>query len=181
MSLASVYPADVHCRHSSLRGSHSVSSSLDDLRNCSQTAAHTVAAAAAAASNLCEHVLTIEELRLQLNSCFTCGVSWADMHVSLDCSECGGYPLERPCPLCDGACNQIWKRDLTTSHACGKARWVGECGLRSTTSINTIAPSTLIRPQSGASICTPTSTSQSATVALAQELCARLEKLQATS
>ncbi|KAG7209285.1 hypothetical protein KM043_015399 [Ampulex compressa] len=74
-------------------------------------------------------ILTIEELRAQLNSCFTCGVSWSEEHVSLDCSECGGYSLQRPCPLCDGRCRTAWKRDLTMSHASGKARWTGECGL----------------------------------------------------
>lgn len=74
-------------------------------------------------------ILTIEELRAQLNSCFTCGVSWSEEHVSLDCSECGGYSLQRPCPLCDGRCHTVWKRDLTMSHASGKARWIGECGL----------------------------------------------------
>ncbi|XP_011347385.1 protein pinocchio isoform X2 [Ooceraea biroi] len=74
-------------------------------------------------------ILTIEELRAQLNSCFTCGVSWSEEHVSLDCRECGGYSLQRPCPLCDGRCHTAWKRDLTMSHASGKARWIGECGL----------------------------------------------------
>ncbi|BES87710.1 unnamed protein product [Nesidiocoris tenuis] len=74
-----------------------------------------------------EPVLSIEELRLQLNSCFTCGVSWAEDHVSLDCSECGGYSLERPCPRCDGHCRAVFKRDLTMSHACSKARWTGSC------------------------------------------------------
>ncbi|KAK2581011.1 hypothetical protein KPH14_006061 [Odynerus spinipes] len=74
-------------------------------------------------------ILTIEELRAQLNSCFTCGVSWSEEHVSLDCSECGGYSLQRPCPLCDGRCHTAWKRDLTMSHASGKARWIGECAL----------------------------------------------------
>lgn len=73
--------------------------------------------------------LTIEELRSQLNSCFTCGVSWNQEHVSLDCSECGGYSLQRPCPLCDGRCPAAWKRDLTMTHASGKARWIGECAL----------------------------------------------------
>lgn len=74
-------------------------------------------------------IVTIEELRAQLNSCFTCGVSWSEEHVSLDCSECGGYSLQRPCPLCDGRCHTAWKRDLTMSHASGKARWIGECAL----------------------------------------------------
>ncbi|XP_014210686.1 protein pinocchio [Copidosoma floridanum] len=74
-------------------------------------------------------IMTIEELRAQLNSCFSCGVSWSEEHVSLDCSECGGYSLQRPCPLCDGRCHTVWKRDITMSHASGKARWIGECGL----------------------------------------------------
>lgn len=60
-----------------------------------------------------DNVLTIEELRQQMGSCFTCGVSWTDDHVSLDCSECGGYSLDRPCPLCDGVCGVQWKRDFT--------------------------------------------------------------------
>ena len=60
-----------------------------------------------------ETVLTIEELRAQMGSCFTCGVTWAEDQVSLDCAECGGYSLERPCMLCDGVCGQLWKRDFT--------------------------------------------------------------------
>ncbi|XP_026473249.1 protein pinocchio-like isoform X2 [Ctenocephalides felis] len=67
-----------------------------------------------AGNNSAGNILTIEELRTQLVSCFTCGVSWADQQVSLDCSECGGYALERPCPLCDGKCgSQPWRRDFT--------------------------------------------------------------------
>lgn len=57
--------------------------------------------------------MTIEELRDQLHCCFTCGVSWADSHVSLDCSECGGYAMERPCIKCEGECGQRWRRDLS--------------------------------------------------------------------
>lgn len=61
-----------------------------------------------------EAVLTIEEVHTQMNSCFTCGVNWAQQHVSLDCDECGGYALVRPCPLCEAsACGETWKRDLT--------------------------------------------------------------------
>lgn len=58
-------------------------------------------------------VLTIEELREQLGSCYTCGVSWTEDQVSLDCTECGGYSLERPCLICEGICGQLWKRDFT--------------------------------------------------------------------
>lgn len=79
-----------------------LSHSLDDITGCSWSP-----------QVQSEQVMTIEELRLQMSSCFTCGVSWAELHVSLDCSECGGYAMERPCPKCDGTCGAIWKRDLT--------------------------------------------------------------------
>ncbi|KAK9507590.1 hypothetical protein O3M35_007414 [Rhynocoris fuscipes] len=110
MSVASVHPVSGGLTHRSQ--SFSSVSSLDDVHGY-----------------FTEPVLSIEELRLQLNSCFTCGVSWHDEHVSLDCAECGGYSLERPCPLCEGHCTAVWKRDLTMSHACGKARWEGSCAL----------------------------------------------------
>lgn len=60
-----------------------------------------------------DNVISIEDLRSQMVSCFSCGVTWTDDHVSLDCRECGGYSLERPCPLCDGECGVVWKRDFT--------------------------------------------------------------------
>jgi len=112
MSLAGVHhPADIHSSHGSLT---TLSHSLEDITSWSY-------------NHHAEAVLTIEELRDQLNCCFTCGVSWADSHVSLDCSECGGYSMERPCPKCEGACGAVWKRDLSMSHASSKARWTGEC------------------------------------------------------
>ncbi|XP_052126780.1 protein pinocchio isoform X1 [Frankliniella occidentalis] len=97
-------------------------SSLDDAH-----ISFSVANSANSTASVQEPVVSIEELRLQLNSCFTCGVSWHEDHVSLDCQECGGYSLERPCPRCDGRCGGTWKRDLTMSHASGKARWEGKC------------------------------------------------------
>lgn len=45
---------------------------------------------------------------------FSCGVCWYDDHVNLDCSECGGYAMCRPCPKCNGKCGAMWKRDVTT-------------------------------------------------------------------
>ncbi|KAL0274831.1 UNVERIFIED_CONTAM: hypothetical protein PYX00_002860 [Menopon gallinae] len=99
-------------------------------------------------------VLSIEELRLQLNSCFTCGVSWQEEHVSLDCSECGGYSLERPCPMCDGQCDNMWKRDLTMTHASGRARWEGECGLeRSLAQTRLLLQPLSLSPESEAQLC----------------------------
>jgi hypothetical protein len=73
-------------------------------------------------------MLTIEELKSHYNSCFTCGVSWTEDHVSLDCFECGGYSMQRPCPVCDGKCESTFRRDLAMSHAMRKACWEGECG-----------------------------------------------------
>lgn len=111
MSLASVHPAEM--RPLGHLGPRSLS--VDEL-----VAEHGLS---------CETVLSIEQLRSHIHSCFACGVSWAQQHVSLDCSECGGYAMERPCPRCEGQCGKVWKRDLTMSHACGKARWAGSCGL----------------------------------------------------
>uniref|UniRef100_U5ECU8 Protein pinocchio n=1 Tax=Corethrella appendiculata TaxID=1370023 RepID=U5ECU8_9DIPT len=116
MSAASVqspHLSDLIC--SSLgRNSISVSSSLSDLVGSPYDVSS-------------DAVLSIEDLRAQMGTCFTCGVMWTQDHVSLDCSECGGYSLERPCMLCDGKCGQSWKRDFNMSHACGKARWQGIC------------------------------------------------------
>ncbi|XP_037052250.1 protein pinocchio isoform X1 [Bradysia coprophila] len=116
-----------------------------------------------------DNVITIEDLRAQMGSCFTCGVSWTDDHVSLDCSECGGYSSERPCPLCDGNCGMVWKRDFNMSHTSGKARWLGVCPTLSDT-IHNHLPALLSQatPQTCA-----------ASQVMPQELCARLEQLSA--
>lgn len=76
-----------------------------------------------------QQYLTIEELRASRNSCWLCGCNWQQDHVSLDCPECGGYALTRPCPNCDGKCKQIWRRDLSTTHDRHKASWTGQCSL----------------------------------------------------
>jgi len=151
MSLAGVHPLEMHGSNSSELINRSQSfgalsalsrsyGSLSSLEDVHQFLSHS------------EAVLSIEEIRLQLNSCFTCGVSWVEDHVSLDCSECGGYSLERPCPICEGQCNNIWKRDLTLTHASGKARWEGECGLERTQTRLLLQPLT-ISPDSEAQLC----------------------------
>ena len=112
MSLVGVHPREYHSNSGSLS---SFSYSLDDITTCCSPQFNS------------DHVLTIEELRLQMSSCFSCGVSWVEDHVSLDCSECGGYALVRPCPKCDGSCGAMWKRDLTKSHSSNRAHWEGEC------------------------------------------------------
>lgn len=64
---------------------------------------------------------------LDYRSCFTCGVNWCEGHVSLDCFECGGYAMQRPCVHCDGHCEGVWMRDLAASHKFQHAQWFGEC------------------------------------------------------
>lgn len=72
-------------------------------------------------------VVTLEGLKSHYNSCFTCGVSWYEDHASLDCAECGGYALNRPCLHCNGSCDEVWSRDLAASHKLRRAQWQGEC------------------------------------------------------
>ncbi|EDW39650.1 GL15076 [Drosophila persimilis] len=121
-----------------------------------------------------DNVMTIEELRQHMGSCFTCGVSWTDDHVSLDCSECGGYSLERPCPLCDGQCGVQWKRDFAMSHACSQARWVGVC-------ISYPEAVSGVQLPGGAGPSTSCAAAAANQLRLAQELCSRLEQLSTSS
>lgn len=146
------------------RKSVSVSSSLSDLVGSSLDLSDFAA----------DTMLTIEDLRAQMGSCFTCGVSWSDDHVSLDCSECGGYSLSRPCPLCEGACGQQWKRDFTQSHASNKARWVGVCPKLQPNVLVQTTPSTVVATTHHHQSRSSSSVNNQF---LAQELCARLEQL----
>ncbi|CAG2172390.1 unnamed protein product [Oppiella nova] len=79
------------------------------------------------AEDLIHEMVTIEGLRTLYNSCFACGVSWHQNHVTLDCSECGGYAMSRPCPQCDGKCDSQWQRNLTATHDAHVAQWTGQC------------------------------------------------------
>lgn len=72
-------------------------------------------------------MLTLEDLKDYNSNCLSCGVSWRNEEASLDCNECGGYPLRRPCPECCGQCGAIWDRDLTKSHDKAQAAWSGVC------------------------------------------------------
>uniref|UniRef100_L7LYT8 Protein pinocchio n=1 Tax=Rhipicephalus pulchellus TaxID=72859 RepID=L7LYT8_RHIPC len=71
--------------------------------------------------------VTLEGLKSLYNCCFTCGVSWAEDQASLDCAECGGYALHRPCVHCNGSCGGVWSRDLVASHKLRRSQWIGEC------------------------------------------------------
>lgn len=85
--------------------------------------------------------LTLEELKSARNSCWLCGCNWQQDHASLDCTECGGYALSRPCPTCDGKCKQIWKRNISATHDHHRALWVGSCSIADTAAAAAAAPS----------------------------------------
>uniref|UniRef100_A0A182IX33 Protein pinocchio n=1 Tax=Anopheles atroparvus TaxID=41427 RepID=A0A182IX33_ANOAO len=191
MSVASVQAPHLADLCSSLsRTSLSMSSSLSDLVGGSPSLG------AVFDFHYSDAVLTIEELREQLGSCYTCGVSWTEDQVSLDCTECGGYSLERPCLLCEGICGQLWKRDFTMSHACGKSRWQGVCTkfpaqmmaqpLSSCASFGSHHQLTAAcaAAAAAAAVTAPAGTCASSANQqhfLQQELCARLEKLSANA
>lgn len=84
---------------SSIR-SASVSSSLSDM-------------AASSLDFSSSDTLNLEDIKIQLSQCcLTCGVCWKDEHFSFDCSECGGYSMNRPCMNCGGNCGALWTRDF---------------------------------------------------------------------
>jgi len=170
MSMASVHgPQMAEFCTSIGRGNLSLSSSLSDL-------------VGSPIEITMDNVISIEELRAQMVSCFSCGVTWTDDHVSLDCKECGGYSLERPCPLCDGKCGVIWKRDFTMSHACSKARWHGVCPMFPEATFPVLSLPLNGGITSSSISTTPASCSATASqIHLAQELCARLEQLSASA
>ena len=74
-------------------------------------------------------LMQTEEYLIRANRCSSCWSIWYLGQSSHDCLECGGYPLERPCPVCDGKCQRIWTRDVESTHAFLEAHWDGECGL----------------------------------------------------
>ena len=43
---------------------------------------------------------------------YRCRQCWFDGKFTPSCPECGGYPLQRPCVVCSGQCNQIWQRNV---------------------------------------------------------------------
>ncbi|XP_014665703.1 PREDICTED: uncharacterized protein LOC106807770 [Priapulus caudatus] len=69
------------------------------------------------------------EFKQMQETCKTCNVCWSLEHISLECAECGGFAIQRPCPICSGRCGQLWTRDIDMSHAMRTAHWQGDCGL----------------------------------------------------
>lgn len=74
-------------------------------------------------------LLASPEYQRRLHTCGTCWSPWLDRVCRDDCMECGGFPLERSCPVCKGSCGRVWKRDVETSHSNHEAHWEGVCAL----------------------------------------------------
>lgn len=74
-----------------------------------------------------QQYIAMDEQQQSLNSCRLCGCNWLQDHISLDCRECGGYALTRPCPKCDGSCEQLWTRNISATHDRHTAFWSGNC------------------------------------------------------
>ncbi|XP_064597767.1 uncharacterized protein LOC135464193 [Liolophura sinensis] len=76
-----------------------------------------------------EKLMKSEPYQRKISTCHLCGQCWYDNQVTADCLECGGFPLTRPCPVCDGECSAVWDRNVKKSHSYHKAHWEGKCTL----------------------------------------------------
>ena len=45
-------------------------------------------------------------------SLYSCGSSWYQGAWSEGCKECGGFPMKRPCCICEGKCCAVWTRNI---------------------------------------------------------------------
>ncbi|KAK2160563.1 hypothetical protein LSH36_130g01038 [Paralvinella palmiformis] len=76
-----------------------------------------------------EDLLQSAEYLQRYTRCTLCWSIWCEGMYTASCTECGGYSMERPCPICQGRCGQIWKRDVEMSHSHNEAHWEGSCRL----------------------------------------------------
>ncbi|XP_069105700.1 uncharacterized protein [Argopecten irradians] len=74
-----------------------------------------------------EEMMKSEEYQKKIDTCHLCGQCWYEGKYSKDCPECDGHHMTRPCAVCGGECNQVWKRDVKISHSIHKAHWDGKC------------------------------------------------------
>ncbi|CAE1175490.1 unnamed protein product [Acanthosepion pharaonis] len=76
-----------------------------------------------------EEMMKSDAYQRKIATCHLCGKCWFNNSFTADCCECGGFPLHRPCPICQGECNQIWTRNIRSSHTYHQAYWDGTCKL----------------------------------------------------
>lgn len=73
--------------------------------------------------------------------CAACGADWGLEQSTEACPTCQGWALARPCPRCDGRCEQVWTRAVDDSNDLGEAVWIGTCALPGWTDPGSPAPS----------------------------------------
>lgn len=76
-----------------------------------------------------EQIMQSEAYQRKIATCHLCGECWYDGKYLAGCTECGGFPLTRVCPVCDGQCGRHWNRNVKLSHSFHEAHWDGICSL----------------------------------------------------
>lgn len=76
-----------------------------------------------------EEMKKSEPYQKKISTCHLCKQCWYDNQFTKHCPECGGYGLQRPCVVCSGQCDQIWRRNIAKTHTFHKAHWEGRCDL----------------------------------------------------
>jgi len=76
-----------------------------------------------------EVMMKSEPYQKKIDTCHLCKKCWYEGQFSVNCRECGGFPLSRSCPICQGRCTRMWTRNVKLSHSFHKANWDGTCGL----------------------------------------------------
>lgn len=74
-----------------------------------------------------QDLMSSPEYQRVYTRCQLCWCSWSDGQFSTNCFECGGYAMNRSCPVCLGKCGSIWTRDVDMSHTNYEAHWDGDC------------------------------------------------------
>jgi hypothetical protein len=57
-------------------------------------------------------ILTLTLIEIFCDLYYRCGECWYDTKSTPGCRECEGFPMTRPCPICNGQCNEIWSRNV---------------------------------------------------------------------
>lgn len=74
-----------------------------------------------------EELTASDAFKIYTQQCHSCGTSWFGGQWNIHCSECGKGAMDTPCPICNGECGTMWRRNIEMSHSMGTAHWDGQC------------------------------------------------------